>query len=489
MVEHNSAGKPSLFRNWISLIGLVLVAGSLFSFALLLVFDLIAKESSPYLGILTFVVAPGFLCFGLLLIGLGWLLQRRRQARGGETTALSFDLACPGNRRKLVLFACGVVFFMFCAAIGSYHTFHYVESVHFCGQLCHTSMTPEFTTHQHSPHARISCTECHVGSGAASFVRAKLNGVHQLQATLMNSYDRPIKTPVKGMPMAQDVCEGCHWPQKYIGNKEKVFQRYMTDDENTPVAIRMLLKVGGGDPRSGPVDGIHWHMNLGNQVEYIATDERRQTIPWVRFTNAKGETTEFRTAKFTNDVRQYEIRRMDCMDCHNRPAHQFRSPSDTVDLALSLNRLDAKLPAIKKNATEALSQDYANQGEAMAKIASFLKTKYPNESKLDAVTAEVQQIFSSSIFPEMKASWKAYPDNIGHKEWPGCFRCHDGQHKTSDGKRKIEASNCNDCHIILAQAKGTDTAQFTPQGVKFSHPDPSDEGTDPTCNTCHTSAP
>jgi hypothetical protein len=488
MVDNNSTSKPSLWRNWISLAGVLLAVGSLFSFTLLLILDLLAKEASPYLGILTFVVAPGFLCFGLALMGLGWLWQRRSQARHEGPTALSFDFTRPGDRRKLMVFAVCAAVFLMCSAIGSYHTYHYVESVQFCGQLCHTPMNPEFTTHEHSPHAKVSCTECHVGSGAASFVRAKLNGVHQLQATLMNSYDRPIKTPVKGMPLAQDVCESCHWPQKYIGNKEKTYRRYLTDDENTAVATRLLLKVGGGDPQSGPMGGIHWHMNLGNKVEYIAADDRRQTIPWVRFTNAKGEATEFRTANFTNDSRQV-IRRMDCMDCHNRPAHQYRSPSDTVDVSLSMNRLDPKLKAIKKNAVEALSQDYATQDDAMTKIATFLKTKYPNEAKVDAVIAEVQHIYSSSIFPEMKASWKAYPDNIGHKEWPGCFRCHDGQHKTADGQRKIEASNCNDCHLILAQAKGADLGQVDPQGLKFSHPDSSDEGTDPTCNTCHSAAP
>jgi hypothetical protein len=488
MEKNNSAEHTSLFQNWISLAGAVLAAGSFFSFVLLFLFDLLAKETNPYVGILTFVVSPGFLSLGLLLIGLGWLLQRRSLARGEGGLALSvlsIDFARPSDRRKLMVFAVGTAAFLLCAAVGSYHTFHYVESVQFCGQLCHTPMTPEFTTYQHSPHARIGCTECHVGPGAASFVRAKLNGVHQLKATLLNSFDRPIKTPVKGMRLAMYTCENCHWPQKYIGNREKVFHRYLTDDENTPVVTEMLLKVGGGDPQAGPVGGIHWHMNLNNKVEYIASDEKRQTIPWVRFTNPKGEVIEFRATGFTNNLVQSEIRRMDCMDCHNRPAHQYRSPSQTVDIALSTGRLDAKLAAIKKNAVDALSKEYVSQADAFAKIADFLKSKYPKETKLDATIAEVQQIYAASIFPEMKVSWKAYPDNIGHKEWPGCFRCHDGQHKAVDGKRKIEASNCNDCHTILSQAKGADVAKLSQAGMKFAHPDAADEGTDPNCTTCH----
>jgi nitrate/TMAO reductase-like tetraheme cytochrome c subunit len=478
----------SPFRNWISLAGLVLAVASFFSFVLLFIFDSLARETSPYLGLLTFVVSPAFLVFGLALVLLGWIVQKRYQAKhvtGAPSPFLSIDLSRPQDRRGLLWFTTGALFFLLISAIGSYHTFHYVESVAFCGQLCHVPMTPEHTTYQRSPHAKVSCTACHVGPGAASFIKAKLNGVHQLYATVFNTFDRPIKTPVKGMREARSTCENCHWPQKYIGDKQKVYMRYLTDESNTVVATRMLLKVGGGDPTHGPVGGIHWHMNLNNQVEYIATDNQRQTIPWVRLTNAKGEVAEFRAAGFTNDPSRYVIRRMDCIDCHSRPAHQYRSASDMVDLSLSAGRLDPNLANIKKHATEALTQDYATQPEAMKKIAAFLKSKYPSETKLDAVVAEVQKIYGVTFFPDMKASWKAYPDNIGHKEWPGCFRCHDGLHKTSDGQQKIRASNCTDCHEILSQAKGREFSDFTVKGQKFNHPDPSADGTDTNCNTCH----
>ncbi|HOW68156.1 MAG TPA: NapC/NirT family cytochrome c [Candidatus Paceibacterota bacterium] len=481
-------GRWSPFRNWISLAGLVLAAASLFSFVLLFVIDSMAKEPSPYQGLLTFVVAPGFFVAGCGLMLLGWFFQRRYQikhAAGAPPPFLSIDLSRPQDRRCLFWFAFSAVIFLLVAAVGSYHSYHYVESVAFCGQLCHKPMHPEYTTYIKSPHARVSCTECHVGPGAASFVKAKLNGVHQLYATLTDSFDRPIKTPLHAMREAKYTCENCHWPQKYIGNKEKTYVRYLSDETNTVVATRMLLKVGGGDPAHGPVGGIHWHMNLNNKVEYLATDDRRQEIPWVRLTNAKGEVTEYRAAGFTNEVNTAQVRVMDCIDCHNRPAHQYSSPGNAVDLSLRTGRLDPNLAGIKMNAVEALSAEYTTQAEARDKIAEFLKSKYPQEAKLSSMVAEVQQIYAQNIFPEMKASWKAYPDNIGHKEWPGCFRCHDGRHKTADGKQKIEASNCNDCHVILAQAAGKEASAFDPQGLTFSHPDPSDDGTGANCNTCH----
>ena len=488
-----SSPEFSLFRSWFSMIGLVISLGSLFSFVLLLSIELMAgQDHSPYQGILTFVVAPMFLALGMVMIALGWLMQRRhviKSATGTPPPFLSIDLSRPQDRRNLAVFLVGSLVFLLFSALGSYHTFHYSESVEFCGNLCHPPMKPEFTAYQHSPHARVSCTECHVGAGATSFVKAKLNGVHQLYATVLNKYSRPIKTPVKNMPVAQSTCEQCHWKAKYVGNLDRTYNRFLSDDENTAVQIRMMLKVGGGDPTHGPVGGIHWHMNITNKVEYIATDEKRQVIPWVRFTSTNGVETVYRTEKFVGDPAKYTIRTMDCMDCHNRPAHQLRSPNDAVDVAMSLGRINPKLKAIKKNAVAALAQNYAGAAEAKQKIEATLRTAYAKEAGLEATIAEVQKIYADNFFPDMKANWKAYPDNLGHKDWPGCFRCHDGNHKTADKARKIEASNCGDCHTLVAQSKGAEIGVLESKGVKFTHPDASSEGTDPDCTTCHSGGP
>jgi hypothetical protein len=370
------------------------------------------------------------------------------------------------------------------SAFGSYRTFHFAESTTFCGQVCHTPMQPEHVTYLSSPHARVACTACHVGPGVTSFIKAKLNGVHQLQATLRNNYHRPIIAPRAKRP-SQMICAQCHWPQKYIGDVERIYTHYLPDETNSPTTVRMLLKVGGGDPTHGPVGGIHWHMNLNNKVEFIATNENNQVIPWVRLTDAQGKVTEFKTASFKGDPTQFPIQKMDCLDCHNRPAHQFHSPAEAVDVAMALGHIDPAIPSIKANLVEALTQTNQTTAEGIQKIASVLQTKYPKESRLPAVIAKAQQIYTNNFFPEMKADWRVYPNNIGHMGWPGCFRCHDGLHKTADGKRQIEASNCNSCHIILAQGSGGQLTQLHAQGLKFAHPDTSSDGDQPNCMDCH----
>lgn len=493
------SGRPSLLRNWLSLTGVVIVIGSLFSTLLLFVMDMMSKAPNPYVGILTYFVAPTFFLFGLMLAILGAWRERRKlgQSAGGIWPKMVVDLSRPKDRRIMTFFITGAVLFLLLSAVGSYHTYHFTESVTFCGEACHTVMKPELVTYQHGSHARIACTECHIGSGAKWFVKAKISGTYQLYAVAFDKYPRPVPTPIKNLRPAQETCEQCHWPEKFVGNLERTYNYYLADKTNTPFAVRVLMKVGGGDPTHGPVGGIHWHMNVGKKTEYIAAkqengvwvkDETRQHIPWVRTVDEQGVVTEFRKKSFTNDVAGYEVRTMDCMDCHNRPAHRYKTPIEAVDLAISLGNIDRGLDWVKTNAVFALTRNYTNETEALQSIATHLSQQYPNDARVRPAIAAVQKIYSENFFPEMKASWKSYPDNIGHMEWPGCFRCHDGLHKTADGKQSIKASDCNTCHTILAQGRGADLQRLNPGGMKFAHPgDELDEN--PTCNECHTGGP
>jgi nitrate/TMAO reductase-like tetraheme cytochrome c subunit len=335
MNEGRPGGLPRFaryFRNWLSLAGLVIAAGSLFAFLLLFAIDIFARRSNPYLGILTYVVAPGFSALGVILAVIGAWIQRRHAAAAGETPhRLVIDLNRRRDRRILVGFCLASVLFLLLTAIGSNRTYHYTESVQFCGLACHTPMKPEYTAYLNSPHARVECTDCHVGPGASAYLKSKINGVHQLIGVVRNNYERPIKTPIKNLRPAQETCEQCHWPEKFSGNLDRTYSHFLADETNTPFAVRLVLKVGGGNPESGQFGGIHWHMNLANKVEYVATDPQRQVIPWVRLTDKNGKVTEYRTADFKEDPNHYEIRKMDCLDCHNRPAHQFSSPNDAVD--------------------------------------------------------------------------------------------------------------------------------------------------------------
>jgi hypothetical protein len=230
------------------------------------------------------------------------------------------------------------------------------------------------------------------------------------------------------------------------------------------------------------VGGIHWHVSPNNTIEYIATDDRRQVIPWVRVTNPKGEATEYRNARFTNDIHQFEVRQMDCIDCHNRPAHRYLSPNDAVNFAMSIGKINPSLPWVKSNAVAVLVQKYASEDEALQKIAGSLEAAYANASRVGELVTEVQNIYRQNFFPEMKADWRAYPENIGHKDWPGCFRCHDGKHVATTGKGQIPASDCGSCHSIIAQGSGDELNLISPMGQKFKHPGDEVDGS---CNDCH----
>ena len=482
------AKRPSLFRNWISFLGAVVALGALFSFLLLFISDAVTKFSNPYVSILTYIVVPVFLISGILLGFIGAWWERRRRAHGGQPTSLKMDLNQPHDRRVFFSFISGAIVFLLLSAIGCYNAFNFTESVTFCGEVCHKVMKPEMTAHEHGPHARVSCVECHVGTGVSWFVKSKISGSYQLYAVTFNKYPRPIPTPIKNLRPARETCEECHWPQSFVGNLDRTFNYFQSDASNSPYSIRLLLKIGGSDPRQGPVGGIHWHNLPGNKVEYVATDEARQTIPWVRVTDAQGHVTVFKTARFTNDVSKMDIRTMDCMDCHNRPAHNFLSPEQAVNRAMALDRIDPSIPWIKTNAMFVLTRKYETDAEATNAIASALAARYPADSRVQAAIPVLQQIYEWNFFPVMKSSWAAYPNNVGHMIWPGCFRCHDGLHKTEDRKLTIKANDCNACHTILAQGAGAELNQLAPGGQPFKHPGGDLDG-DNSCTDCHNGGP
>jgi len=480
--------KSTLFRNWISFIGAVIALGALFSFLLLFTLDAVSKFKNPYVSLLTYLGVPAFLILGIVIAFFGAWQERRRRSKGAGPASLQIDLNNARDRRVLVTFIAGSIVFLLLSAIGSYNAFNFTESVTFCGETCHKVMKPELTTHDHGPHARVACVECHVGKGVSWFVKSKISGSYQLYSVAFHKYPTPIGTPIKNLRPARDTCEECHWPQKFAGNLDRTYEYFQSDASNSLYSIRLLLKIGGSDPTRGPVGGIHWHNLPGNKVEYVAIDEARQKIPWVRVTEADGKVTVFKTKNFTNDVSKVELRTMDCMDCHNRPSHRYLSPEKAVNQAMALKRVDPGIPWIKTNAMHVLTLKYQTEEEATNSIASTLSQKYPGDARVQAAIPVLQEIYSENFFPEMKASWASYPDNVGHMIWPGCYRCHDGQHKTEDRKTTIKANDCNTCHTILAQGAGDELNKLAPAGQKFIHPG-GDLDDNPACNDCHNGGP
>ncbi len=487
-------GLRMLLRNPVSLAGVALAIVSLANIFLFVLIDMIANRPSPYIGILAYMVSPAFLAFGLVLMVAGVLLERRKKIVSTEFYP-RIDLNDKAQRSAVISFMTFLVVFVTVSAAGSYKAYEYTDSVQFCGQLCHTVMNPEFTAYRLSPHARVACVDCHVGSGATWYVKSKLSGARQVFAATFNTYPRPIPTPVHNLRPAQDTCEQCHWPKKFYGGQLKVFTHYANDEKNTVRQIRMIIKTGGGDPATGAPEGIHWHMNIGNKIDYVAADEQRQIIPYIRVEDLQGRVTEYyaKDSKLTRDqIAKAPRRHMDCVDCHNRPTHIYVSPDQSVDQSLLARRLDVSLPFIKQQAVTVLTGTYTTTDEAMHGIASglqgFYESKYPEIAKTkeleirNAVT-EVQEIFRRTTFPEMKLNWQTHPNNLGHYYYSGCFRCHDGQHVSADGR--VVSRDCNQCHTVLSQTEGV-TNVAVAAAPTFQHPVDLGDLTQVNCADCHT---
>lgn len=480
-----------LSRNLLSEAGVGISAIALVNLAFLIYLDTTGSHSNPYMGILTWIVAPAILIVGLALYGLGILLERRRRQRRAPGDIAEYpriDLNERRTRLTIIWMALGLTLFVMMSVVGTYQAYHYTESDAFCGTTCHQIMTPEYTAFQVSPHARVGCAACHVGSGAGSFVKAKLNGAHQVYSLLTNNVPRPIPTPVENLRPAIETCEQCHWSQKFFGTQLKTFDHYAYDEESTPREVRLLIKTGGGSPTAGQAAGIHWHMNIANEVTYAATDKGRQVIPWVRIRNRKtGQVTEYRSTESTltdAQLAKAPKRTMDCVDCHNRPAHVYMAPDRAIDQALHAGRIDRSLPFIKQQGVAVLAADYATTGTAVSAIKAGLETFYRDnhpavyaakQEQLANAVAEIQTIFQHSRFPDMKVDWRTHPDNLGHMRTPGCFRCHDDLHVSKDGK-KI-SKQCDVCHTVLTEGSTT---------AAFEHPIDLGDLRGVNCSDCHT---
>jgi nitrate/TMAO reductase-like tetraheme cytochrome c subunit len=486
---------PTLFRNYVSFAGALIVTAAGVSILLLFLIELTQKSNNPYLGIVTYIMLPAFLALGLLVIAIGMLLERRRRRRSPDTEIPPYpkiDFNEP-RQRRLALSILVLSFVFVCAsAFGSYRAYEYTESVEFCGQACHTVMKPEFVAFHATSHAKIKCVDCHVGHGAESYARSKMSGARQLLALVRGNYSRPIETPVHNMRPADQTCEQCHWPSKFHGAQLKTFNHYAYDEQNSLRQTRMLINVGGGDPSSGPVAGIHWHMNLGNQITFIASDKQRQVIPWIRVQDRNGNVTEYydhRRRLSAEQIASAEKRRMDCIDCHNRPAHAYLPPDVAVDQSFSAGRLDPSLPFLKRQTVEVLNRPYSTEQEALNTIASgldaFYRTHYnqiysQRSDTIKSAIGETQRIFKTYFFPEMKTDWSTHPNNIGHLYSSGCFRCHDGEHVSDTGK--VIRNDCNICHTVLSDSARPATVPTT---INFQHPVDLGGLADRKCETCH----
>ncbi|GMU89667.1 MAG: hypothetical protein AMXMBFR49_18740 [Chlorobiota bacterium] len=473
---------PQSLYNPISVAGAALAALSFGLIIFLIIVETFSEVHKPYMGILTFIIMPVFLIAGLLIIAYGWYREHKLSKRI-DFKARKFptlDLNDPKQLRAVMFFSVGTIILLVFSAFGSFKAYEYTDSDEFCGTVCHEVMEPEYTAYQNSPHSKVGCVSCHIGSGADWFVRAKISGSYQLYSVTFNKFSRPIPTPIENLRPAQETCEQCHWPKHFFSEKKVDLDYYLADEANTKASLTLLMRVGGGNSEIGNTEGIHWHMNLANDIYYEATDHTRQTIPWVKAVNkATGKETVYRMKGYTKKVNEKgeDIKKMDCIDCHNRPAHIYNEPSRIINITMSNGKIASDLPYIKSITTQALDGEYATKEEARLgiakKITDFYRNTYPDIAKSRAkdianAVKEIQVIYSKNYFPEMKVSWRKYPNHLGHMNYDGCFRCHDGNHVSDDGK--VITNDCNSCHILLEETTPQKGQQISSKGLEFTHP-------------------
>ncbi len=399
----------------------------------------------------------------------------------------------------VTILALGVVLFVIAGA-----GWEYTNSSEFCGTACHT-MPPEYISYQNSPHSQVKCVECHIGRGyiATQFGR-KAGDMAHIVKYIGADYEVPIY--VKNMRPAEQVCNKCHNPAKFSDDSLREYKHFDAENNNEEQITYLSFKTGGGTYREGRGKGIHWHIE--NTIEFIPTDNPQlaQDIPWVRVTFADtGETEEFvdATANIPADFavkNQAKIETMDCMTCHNRVSHVFPSPSAVLDDAMARGAISPEIPYFKKNAIAVMKRQYPSMEEA-TKALDGLRGYYAanwsdfyngNTALVDGAVDELLTIYEQMVFPTMDVAWNTHPNNLGHKDSAGCFRCHDGKHLSANNEPiRLE---CNLCHSIPLISAPDGSIAPLPVAEAFEPASHSDSkwiaqhrfNFDDTCEGCHT---
>jgi nitrate/TMAO reductase-like tetraheme cytochrome c subunit len=383
--------------------------------------------------------------------------------------------------------------------IGGAYAWDYTNSPEFCGTACHT-MPPEYTAYLTSPHARVDCVDCHIGKGfIATRITRKAGDLRHVIATAFKTYEFPIRA--HELRPARETCERCHFPEKFSDDSLRERKQFANDEANTPSTLYLVLKTGGGSARIGLGRGIHWHIE--NQISYLPLDPEDQEIPYVRVAEVDGTTTEYIDieADFDpNSIDESALEEMDCATCHNRITHLVYTPEQTVDRLLERGVISTDIPEIRNKAVEVYGNLYESVDiglNGIAGLSAYYQAYYPefytsNGEEVEAAIATLQAAYRESVFPEQNSDWTTHPNNIGHKDSPGCFRCHDGKHLNAE--QEAIRLECNLCHSIPVVAGPSDFVA----DIEISRgPEPEShlntnwislhrDAFDDTCSNCHT---
>jgi fumarate reductase flavoprotein subunit len=487
---------PSTFYNPLSSLGFVVFLVNIVLILFLALVQAFLKRPSPYADLVIFILLPFISLCGLALVIIG-VVRERRRLKAGRTEERRFpviDLNDPRRRKSLYVFGGGLLILSLLYAFAGYKAYEYAESNAFCGS-CHVNR-PEYISHRFSPHAQIGCVECHIGSGAKYTLLAKMNGTLELVKYVFDKYPRPLHTPIGNLRPSREICETCHGPKYQLDEKLISKTHFLSDAQNTPWRLNLLLRKGTGPVETAKPSRMHWHDTVAKEIQYIAADPKRTVIPWVRVTRLDGTVRVYRSPEgklSEKDLEKGEKRLMDCMDCHNRDGHFFRPPDQSLSAYLRVKAIDSSLPEIKRIGMKALEGNYGSKSEGAEGIrktvTDFYSQKYPEvasskKTQIEKAVTELQNIYGRNYDPAMKASWKSFPDNAGHMYSLGCFRCHDNRHVSDDGK--VLSRNCGACHILFTQQVEAQAGRVTLSLASSAHPinlGGSYQGMD--CSECH----
>lgn len=452
-----------MWRSPLGLFGVAITTISITLMVIGLTLDILGLVDNPYFAVTTYLVLPGGMVTGLLLIPLAAYLRRRHYHKYGiSRDHLQINLSDHKHRKFIVgFFVLTVINFAVLGIIG-YEGYHFTETPYFCGKVCHQVMEPEYAVYERSPHSKVRCVECHIGSGASWFVRSKISGLRQVLAVVTDSYNKPIPAPVEHLRPARDTCEECHWPSKFHGKKIKIFNHFSNDDQENVVTNEMALHIGGRNPKTNDFEGIHWHVSENNQVSYLAADKKRTKIAKVRVTREDGTTEEFVNQEITAPEGEHaEWRVMDCIDCHNRPTHVYQMPEERVDFGLLSDRIDSDIPGIREDSLIAIVKPYTTREDAMNGIPEHLMELQAlrGEEQVAQYTEDIKKAgeyliesYLANVWPEMNIDWGTYRSHLGHPDPNseygeieyGCWRCHDEEHESAEGN--TISMDCSICH-------------------------------------------
>lgn len=375
----------------------------------------------------------------------------------------------------------------------------YTNSPKFCGETCHT-MPPEYSAYLVSPHARVDCVDCHIGKGfIATRISRKAGDLRHVVKTAFRSYEFPIRAG--DLRPARETCEKCHYPEKFSDDSLREIKRFLPDKANTSTSLDLILKTGGGTERQGLGKGIHWH--ILNKVSYLPVGPEEQEIPYVRVEEDDGSITEYVDIEANFDPESVDpanLKEMDCITCHNRITHRVSTPEDTVDQLMAQGRISPAIPEIRNQAVEVYRRTYSSNEtglKALGGIERFYQEYYPefyasNKADVQGAIQALQEVYQESVYPEQKSDWSTHPNNIGHKDSPGCFRCHDGKHLNEQQQAiRLECNLCHSIPVVSGPSDFVTSIEISRGPEPETHLNPNwigmhNQAFNESCTTCHT---